>query len=128
MNNLIEKIKDLTSGERLIVKPENNCTSTFKEIRYHFLKLISIENLVNKTLIGNENINNIEAMKYLLEEYSKSYINRLEVERNILNDLVGEEAYNYIITYNIGYSININAEFVELYLLPCSKKPDLKTN
>lgn len=121
-NDLQEKLSCLTRNLRVIVKIPDKHSEQLSLLKGHYIKTNNIENLIHKTSLNAVTDKNIEMVKFLLEEYIATYKKQFELEKELVNNVLGKDNVEYMCINKIGYNINALAEIIEIVLLPCAEK------
>lgn len=121
-NDLQEKLSCLTGNLRVIVKIPDKYSEQLSIINGLYIKTNNIENLIHKTSLNAVTDKNIEMVKFLLEEYIATYKKQFELEKKLVNNVLGKDNVEYMCINKIGYNINALAEIIEIVLLPCAEK------
>lgn len=122
LDNLSERLEKINNKQKIVIKIPREYFEQLSIINGLYIKTNNIENLIHKTSLNAVTDKNIEMVKFLLEEYIATYKKQFELEKELVNNILGKDNVEYMCINKIGYNINTLAEIIEIFLLPCADK------
>lgn len=122
LDNLSERLEKINNKQKIVIKIPREYFEQLSIINGLYIKTNNIENLIHKTSLNAVTDKNIEMVKFLLEEYIANYKKQFELEKELVNNILGKDNVEYMCINKIGYNINALAEIIEIVLLPCAEK------